>query len=87
MAPPPLSRLLDPGVLMLSPISPSLHNHPPTHQESGKTGERRQGLGGGVVREPKDRETADIRSIQKWKGGNHGEGGEFKQKREKEGAK
>lgn len=40
-----------------------------------------------MVREPKGRETADIRSIQKWKGGNQGEGGEFKQKREKEGAK
>lgn len=40
-----------------------------------------------VVREPKGRETADIRSIQKWKEGEPGEGGEFEQKREKEGAK
>ena len=30
------------------PHLPSLHGHPPTHRGSGKTGERGQGLSGGV---------------------------------------
>lgn len=39
----------------------------------------------GGAREPEGGEAADIRSIQKWKEGELGEGGEFEQKKKEEG--
>lgn len=68
----PAFQLLGPGVLVPSPMFPSLCDPPLAHGGSGKMGERRLGPRGGGAREPEGGETADIRSIQKWKDGELG---------------
>lgn len=58
------------GSWCLAPTSPNLDDHPPAPQ-IWENGRKESGTEGGA-REPEGGETADIRSIQKWKEGELG---------------